>query len=120
MKTYTEYLLDCLAEEAAEIVQAVTKAHRFGLDDVYEKRGFSNRAQLALEIDDLNAVVHLLRQMHQLPAQSDENLVAKMVKVGKWAAYSHNKGLLDLSHNSLVSPPQVAQAEAKTDTPIQK
>lgn len=96
MKTYTEYLLDCLAEEAAEIIQAVTKAHRFGLDDLYPKRGTSNREQLALEVDDFAAVVELLRDRGVIPAQSETAIEQKRIKIAKWLAYSQGKGLVEI------------------------
>ena len=49
-----------LQEECAEVVQAVSKVFRFGLDEVYE--GKSNRESLTEEIGDLLAMVDLLQE----------------------------------------------------------
>lgn len=60
MKKEIEYLLFCLAEEAAEITKVASKAYRFGLESKNPISGLTNREQLNLEINDLMAVVALM------------------------------------------------------------
>lgn len=45
--------LDHLVEECAELIKAVMKAKRFGLDNPDPRTGVSNRAQILDEISDL-------------------------------------------------------------------
>lgn len=97
MKTLDEYLLSCLAEEAAEIIQATMKAERFGLDDIHPKRGNNtNRECISIEIDDLIAVADLLRERGVIRPPSPENVAAKKMKVSAWAEYSRDVGILEL------------------------
>ena len=58
--TETEHLLVCLAEECAEIQQAVGKALRFGLNDDYKNT--TPAEDIARECCDLIAVVELLEE----------------------------------------------------------
>ena len=55
----TEYLLTCLAEESAEVVQAATKALRFGADGICPD-GQTNIARIIAELNDVLAVIDLL------------------------------------------------------------
>ena len=54
----TEHLLACLAEECAEVAQAVGKALRFGLDDGYPGTDRKNADDIAkeLNLNDLSGV----------------------------------------------------------------
>ena len=55
--TEIEHLLTCLAEEAAEIAQAATKALRFGVQTEFD--GETNSVAITREIDDLAAIIDL-------------------------------------------------------------
>jgi len=61
MKRITEndaYYLICLMEECAEITQRISKAFRFGIDNVHPKYGEdSNRVLLAQECGDILGVI---------------------------------------------------------------
>ena len=51
----------CIAqEECAEVVQAISKIFRFGLDEMYEGR--TNRERLEMELGDLQCMITLLKQ----------------------------------------------------------
>lgn len=56
----TEHLLTCLAEECAEIQQAVTKALRFGLHDDFKET--TPAQDIARECCDLIAVIEMLEE----------------------------------------------------------
>lgn len=47
-------------EECAEVVQAISKCFRFGLEDVYE--GKSNLQRLEEELGDLKCMISLLEE----------------------------------------------------------
>lgn len=75
----------CIAqEEAAEVVQAISKIFRFGADT--EWKGETNRAHLEEELGDLLAMIYIL---HMSKIVSEENVLnaaeAKMIKLSKWS-----------------------------------
>ena len=61
-KERTQYLLVKLMEEAAEVIQACSKAYRFGLDYNHPDYGEgTNRAQITAELTDVLAAASLLK-----------------------------------------------------------
>ena len=54
----THEALVILAEECAEVIQAIAKIHRFGPDSVYN--GLSNKISLEKEIGDVLCLVDIL------------------------------------------------------------
>ena len=51
MKTKVDLLLDCLAEECAEVIQRVCKAQRFGLREVQPGQEMTNADRILYEFD---------------------------------------------------------------------
>jgi NTP pyrophosphatase (non-canonical NTP hydrolase) len=90
-----EYLLTCLSEEAAEIIQAVGKAQRFGLDDNYIYDDTPKEA-IKREFNDLVGVLEMLYEAGvDFKKLHDRSLVeAKKKKVEKYIEYSEKKGTL--------------------------
>jgi hypothetical protein len=80
--TETEHLLSCLAEECAEIAQEVSKALRFGIDNVFaDARGDRTvRAKIVSEYYDLLGVVDLLKERKILELDAVEELTARDAK----------------------------------------
>jgi len=104
----TEYLLTCLAEEAAEIVKDSCKSLRFGLDDVYthiDAEGVeviknemgTNRDRLIAELNDLAGTVRLLQEYGIIPEQwgNNDKQKAKIEKLRRYSKYSKKVGALD-------------------------
>lgn len=58
----TQTLLDHLCEECAEVIQAVNKARRFGMDS--DHKGSTNRQRLVQEVGDVIAVIAALNIRH--------------------------------------------------------
>lgn len=58
--TEIEYLLVCLAEEAAEVQHRVMKALRFGIDEVQEGQSLTNLERIAEEVRDFNFISNSL------------------------------------------------------------
>lgn len=55
----TQEALVILQEECAEVIQAVSKCYRFGLDNAH-KSGATQRANLEMEVGDMLALVDIL------------------------------------------------------------
>ena len=101
MMTRREHLLVCLSEECAEVIKEVTKILRFGLDD---KPGISlkgepyepNSVRLDNELNDVMAVVEMLKKDGLDIWFSSEKAQAKWDKVEKYMKYAHEKGTLEI------------------------
>jgi len=52
-------LLIILQEECAEVIQAVSKCRRFGIDNSYSKGTCSQRENLTTEIGDLQCMIDM-------------------------------------------------------------
>ena len=60
MNRKQEEILRITQEECAEVIQAISKAFRFGIDEMY--MGKSNRERLQEELGDLQCMISLLKQ----------------------------------------------------------
>ena len=92
----TEHLLVTLAEEAAEVAQACTKALRFGLEDGYPGTDRTNRGDIARELADMRGVISLLGDEGIFfPEASDPALAErKKQQVLKFLDYARARGAL--------------------------
>lgn len=91
----TEHLLACLAEEAAEIGQAVGKALRFGLKDGYPGTDRTNEQDIANEVCDLAAIVEMLVDCGAIPPPwHGQRMAEKKAKVEKFMRYAEGLGTL--------------------------
>jgi len=89
--TEVEYLLICVTEECAEIIQIADKALRFGLDDWHPaiEPVVTNHEHLAHELADLAAVVELLheRGVNLVDPNRQEQITAKKAKVLEYMSW---------------------------------
>lgn len=93
--TLREYLLTCLIEECGEVIQAATKALRFGYLDINPQTMNSNAADLELEMHDYEAVREMMQTHDILTRQLERHRIdAKKNKVRQWMAYSREQGVL--------------------------
>lgn len=87
-----EYLLTCLAEECAEIQQRVSKALRFGLNEVQPGQGKTNKERLHDEVLDFLGVLDMLEQTALFPPPNHDVIraavAAKREKIEKFYTYS--------------------------------
>ena len=88
-----EHLLIILAEECAEVQQAVTKALRFGLDDFYKVLP-TNRQKISEELGDLFGVYQMLISEGVLKSHTEAAVLQKKEKIEKFLLYSESKGTL--------------------------
>ena len=78
--------MNILSEECAEVIQAISKCHRFGLDNYKPGKPKTNREHLEEEIGDLLAMVEILRDMGVVDVSTIELAKkAKFEKLKKWS-----------------------------------
>ena len=80
-----EEILDILQEECAEVIQAISKCRRFGIENVY-KDGGTQREHLVQELGDVTLLVELLHA-HQLFTESElhQAKLNKSTKLVQWS-----------------------------------
>lgn len=59
MNSKEKEILDITQEECAEVIVAISKISRFGLDNVKPGKPLTNRQHLAEELGDLQAMIDL-------------------------------------------------------------
>lgn len=78
--------MDILQEECAEVIQAVSKCRRFGLNNIKPGKDRTNLACLEEEVGDLLAMVDILVEKNILSLDKlKEANKAKKEKLKKWS-----------------------------------
>lgn len=92
----TEHLLTCLAEECAEVQQAVSKALRFGMDDGRPESQTTNAQDIARELVDVLAIVEMLEEagVITLPKNKEARIIQKKIRVVDCMKYAKARGVL--------------------------
>lgn len=97
MKMPTEYMLDCVAEEAGEISQIRGKIGRFGLHDTKRGSDEDNAERLRKEFHDILATYMEFCSIERLPFDIDDLLVAeKLRRVYDYKFLSYLNGVVDI------------------------
>ena len=79
-------VMNILQEECAEVIQAVSKVNRFGLDNFKPGKPKTNREHLEEELGDMLAMIDIL---HEMDVVSRANLeAAKEEKIEKLKMWS--------------------------------
>ena len=79
-------VMNILSEECAEVIQAISKCHRFGLDNLKPGKPKTNCEHLEEELGDLLAMVDILIDMQVVNMNSLESAkLAKIEKLKKWS-----------------------------------
>ena len=78
--------MDIAQEECAEVIQAISKISRFGIDNLKPGKPNTNRDHLEEELGDLLAMIDILENMNAINMDS-VNLArrAKIEKLKKWS-----------------------------------
>jgi NTP pyrophosphatase (non-canonical NTP hydrolase) len=86
MEEQNNEVMDILQEEAAEVIQAVSKIRRFGIDNAKPGTNYSNREHLEEEIGDLLAMIDIL-QINNIVSWGNLHTAkrAKIEKLKKWS-----------------------------------
>ena len=73
-----KYLTSKLQEEAAEVIQAVSKINRFGENNHHPDRSTTNLQELVGEIEDFLAIVGALESLQYFDlTKSQQNILRK-------------------------------------------
>ena len=79
-------ILDILQEECAEVIQAISKCRRFGINEQNLKTGRTQRDELVQELGDVTLMIELLKA-HNVYTETElhEAQVRKSQKLTKWS-----------------------------------
>jgi NTP pyrophosphatase (non-canonical NTP hydrolase) len=80
MQNKTQYLICKLQEEAAEVIQAVSKINRFGEQSNHPDRTTTNKQELVQELEDFLAILAVLEQMGWLDLTPSRDNIAQKAK----------------------------------------
>ena len=79
-------VMNILSEECAEVIQAISKCHRFGIDNYKPGKPKTNRDHLVEELGDLMAMVAILERMGVVTQDGlEQAAAAKVEKLKKWS-----------------------------------
>jgi len=86
MNKTTSEVMDILQEECAEVIQAVSKIRRFGIDNVKPGKPKTNREHLEEELGDLYAMIDILQELDIVSwANIEKAAEAKREKLKTWS-----------------------------------
>jgi NTP pyrophosphatase (non-canonical NTP hydrolase) len=85
-ETQLKEIMGILQEECAEVIQAVSKVNRFGLDNTKPGTEYSNREHLEEELGDLVAMINILCDTNIVSDQRIKQAAkAKLQKLKQWS-----------------------------------
>ena len=80
-----EEILRITQEECAEVIQAISKVFRFGLDETYDNQ--SNRERLTSELGDLQCMIDLIKESKLVSTNElNEAVQSKRERLQKWSS----------------------------------
>ena len=86
MNKTTSEVMDILQEECAEVIQAVSKIRRFGIDNHKPGKPKTNREHLEEELGDLYAMIDILQELDIVSWTNIEKAAeAKREKLKTWS-----------------------------------
>lgn len=88
MDDKTKEILSILQEECAEVIQAVSKINRFGIDGKDMTTGITNRDALVTEVGDVIAMIYCLSTIVGF-VKEDELVKASDAKIEKLQHWSN-------------------------------
>jgi len=94
MNSDVKEVMDILQEECAEVIQAVSKISRFGIDNFKPGKAKTNREHLEEELGDMIAMICILEKMGVINQDALE--IATKAKIQKLKKWSTIKNLEDL------------------------
>lgn len=93
--TTKEYLMICLIEEGGEVIQRVSKALRFGFQEIQKGQPLDNTQRIVYELHDLMIILELLdKELKCDPILALHYAEKKKEKIKKYLAYSKELGIV--------------------------
>ena len=86
MSTKEKEVMDILQEECAEVIQAVSKISRFGIDNIKPGKPKTNREHLEEELGDMLAMIDIMLELSVISLDNLE--IAKKAKIEKLKKWS--------------------------------
>jgi len=79
-------VMDITQEECAEVIQAISKIRRFGIDNTKPGTDYTNRAHLEEEVGDVLAMIDIL-MINNVVSWANLHVAkrAKIEKLKKWS-----------------------------------
>lgn len=96
--TRKEHLLTILSEECAEVSKEVSKALRFGLDDIMPGQPLTNSTRITKEVADLMGILQMLYEEGLISRPMLYDLENKKIRVEEYLKYSKKVGTLQDGH----------------------
>lgn len=94
--TRKEHLLLIMSEECSEVSHRISKALRFGLDEIQPGQEFTNAERIMRELGDLIAIYEMLRYDEKVLDKFNFEMVSlKREKVEKFLKLSQKLGTLE-------------------------
>jgi NTP pyrophosphatase (non-canonical NTP hydrolase) len=92
MNKQIKEVLDITQEECAEVIQAISKISRFGIDNYKPGKPKTNREHLEEELGDLYAMIEILQELDIVSwANIEKAAEAKKDKLKLWSTiYEQN------------------------------
>ena len=87
MNPIEKEVMDILQEECAEVIQAVSKISRFGIDNFKPGKPKTNRDHLEEELGDMLAMIDILLEKKLISLDNLE--IAKSAKIEKLKKWSN-------------------------------
>jgi len=87
MELVTKEVMDILQEECAEVIQAVSKISRFGIDNYKPGKAKTNREHLEEELGDMLAMIDIMMELRVISLDNLE--IAKKAKIEKLKKWSN-------------------------------
>ena len=87
MNSKIKEVMDILQEECAEVIQAVSKISRFGIDNYKPGKPLTNRQHLEEELGDMLAMIDIMLELSVISLDNLE--IAKKAKIEKLKEWSN-------------------------------
>jgi NTP pyrophosphatase (non-canonical NTP hydrolase) len=87
MNAKEKEVMDILQEECAEVIQAVSKISRFGIDNFKPGKSKTNREHLEEELGDMLAMIDIMMELRVISLDNLE--IAKKAKIEKLKKWSN-------------------------------
>jgi NTP pyrophosphatase (non-canonical NTP hydrolase) len=87
VETTIKEVMDILQEECAEVIQAVSKISRFGIDNKKPGKPKTNREHLEEELGDMLAMIDIMLEKSVISLEHLE--IAKKAKIEKLKQWSN-------------------------------